>query len=112
MCHNKIAFCDDDHTGLVVPALRILFHQGAQTRSLGGNKRVVLDVVESHRSSAVKSRSLKVLVRNSRTMALLRCALSVKSASSFDHAVPLFSKRARRQIAVRPPSAATIAPVT
>src|SRR2546425_107750 len=45
MCHNKIAFCDDDHTGLVVPALGILFHQGAQTRSLGGNKRVVLDVV-------------------------------------------------------------------
>src|SRR5438128_12319169 len=45
MCHNKIAFCDDDHTGLVVPALRILFHQGAQTRSLGGNKRIVLDVV-------------------------------------------------------------------
>src|ERR1041385_1449713 len=44
MCHNKIAFCDD-HTGLVVPALGILFRQGAQTRSLGGNGRVVLDVV-------------------------------------------------------------------
>src|SRR5207244_3563080 len=45
MCHNKIAFCDDDHTGLVVPALGILFHQGAQTRSLGRNERIVLDVV-------------------------------------------------------------------
>src|SRR6266550_5065665 len=45
MCHNEIAFCDDDHTGLVVPALGILLHQGAQTRSLGGNERVVLDVV-------------------------------------------------------------------
>src|SRR6266576_4699918 len=45
MCHNEIAFCDDDHTGLVVPALGILLHQGAQTRSLGRNERVVLDVV-------------------------------------------------------------------
>src|SRR6266700_1940370 len=45
MCHNEIAFRDEDHTGLVVPALGILFHQGAQTRSLGGDKRVVLDVV-------------------------------------------------------------------
>src|SRR6267378_1776751 len=45
MCHNEIAFCDDDHTGLVVPTLGILLHQGAQARSLGGNKRVVLDVV-------------------------------------------------------------------
>src|SRR5438093_12768921 len=45
MCHDEIAFCDDDRTELVVPALGILFHQGAQTGSLGRNKRVVLDVV-------------------------------------------------------------------
>src|SRR6058998_1212909 len=99
MCHNKIAFCDDDHTGLVVPALGILLHQGAQTRSLGGNKRVVLDVVGREppfqRTEVAIAKSLS---ENSRTMALLRCALSVMSASSFDHGVrSLCDHRLRRR---------------
>src|SRR5437879_11082348 len=104
MCHNDIAFCDDDHTGLVVPALGILFDQGAQTRSLGGDKGVVLDVVGREPpfqgSEVAIGKSLREEYADDGFVAL----------RVVRHVCVLL--RSRRWIAVRPPSAATIAPVT